>query len=204
LNRPVFRQSGTRKTCNVPDIPFLSIIRYRRSLRLKRFLTARRPCIGSSFFIIILLVSALTGCTASRAIMYDGPEVEPGKQAVIRGDRSAERKIVIIAVNGSLTTNFFGYKTHGWPGEVAVLPGTHNLSAQIQYPFSHLSATRLWVITEAGESYVIKSRSKGYAITIWIENERTGKIAGGLIQNDNEPKRNDCPERERGDLGRCS
>jgi len=161
-------------------------------VQLRRLMTTHRFYVCSSFIMILLLTLIMSGCTASRVIMYDGSEVEPGKQAVIRGDceHSGEWGIKIVSVDGDLTTNFFGYTFHGWPNEVAVLPGKHDISALTEFRFaSSRPAMRLWLIAEAGERYVVKTRSKGYAVTMWIENERTGQRAGGVSGSGDEPKK---------------
>ena len=166
---------------------------------LRRLLMTGRPSICSSFVIIFLLALTMAGCAASRVVMYDGAEVDSSKHAIIRADPeqsgrsfSTKGRIGIVRVDGSSTTNFFSYAAHGWAGEVAVLPGKHEMVVRVDYPLSYAMGL-LWLVAEAGESYVVKARSKGYSSFIWIENERTGQPTGGVSGSEDEPKQQNGP-----------
>lgn len=141
--------------------------------------------------IIALIVFAITGCATPKVRMYPGREVEASKQAVIRVAQRGESwsQIGITKVDGKNTVNFFTYLFNGgkWAGEVYVLPGKHRIIAQINNGPS-LATGDIWLVAEQGETYVLKALTKGYAVSMWMENKRTGQKVGGITGSDDEPK----------------
>jgi hypothetical protein len=158
-------------------------------MHLQRSMMPYRPNIRSSFLIVFLLALTLLGC-ASRVIMYEGKEIEAGKQAIIRVEQEdpTDGFLGILSVDGR-STNSIGHLFSGLATEVAVLPGKHTIFLRIDYPFS-FAATKLWLVAEAGVVYVAKCSSKWNSVAIWIENERTGQPVGGVSGSDDEPKGN--------------
>ena len=131
----------------------------------------------SSVSLIAMIVS---GCAAPKGKMYLGEEVEDSKRAVIRSEQwSSGQKIVDIRRvdgkgTGDLLTFFFSGKS---AGEVYVLPGKHNIIVEARYVSAYAVAD-LGLVAEPGEIYVVRARTEGYRIKIWIENERTGQPVG--------------------------
>ncbi len=144
-----------------------------------------------SFLIGMLMILTLTGCATPKVKMYPGEEVEASKQAVVRVNQreSSRGKLGITKVDGNITVNMFKFLFNGgkWAGEVYVLPGKHRIMARIDYGLSFAGGA-MWLIAEPGETYLLKALSNGYAVTMWLENERTGQKVGGIIGSDDEPK----------------
>ena len=145
--------------------PVILTVRHRRYFVRMRSYSSLSCCWSySSLMAILLSALVVSGCASPKVRMYQGVEVEANRQAIIRGDEhtSGGGIIGIVSVDGETTTDFFTYGFHGgkWAGEVSVLPGKHSIIARIEYPFSHAMAY-LWLVAEAGESYVIKARSEG-------------------------------------------
>ena len=46
----------------------------------------------------------------------------------------------------------------------------------------------LWFVGEAGNSYLVRPGQTGDGLTVWIEDERTGKPVGGVRGSADEPK----------------
>jgi len=139
--------------------------------------------------ITILSLALVSGCAAPKVKMYPGNEVEESQRAVIKADKQFSGRIDIYSVDGKKTSNYFATLAHGGNAavEVYVLPGKHNITAQVRYLVSY-AFVEMWLVAEAGESYVIKARSEGFSVTMWIENERTGKPVGGIKGSDDEPR----------------
>jgi hypothetical protein len=95
-----------------------------------------------------------------------------------------------VRVDGERTLNaFYYFLTQVRVEEVHVLPGKHRLIVRVEYPRSSTFATGdLWLLAWPGDAYVIKVRSQGYAIYMWLENECTGQRVGGVTGSDDEPK----------------
>jgi hypothetical protein len=145
-----------------------------------------------TFTLVLLLIFAISGCAATqKARMYSGEAVDANKQSVIRADRRAPNtRFHIISVDGERTlTDFYYFLTQGRVEEVHVLPGKHRLITRIDNLRSNMHAMGdLWLIAEPGESYILKARSQGYRVYMWLENERTGQRVGGVTGSDDEPK----------------
>jgi len=157
---------------------------------LGRLLMTCRSHTDSSFIAILILLLALTlsGCAGPRVVMYQGPELDAGKHATIRAIQQIpeDGTLSIVSVDGVRTASFFSDPA----GEVAVLPGKHDVVVQMVYPFSY-AREKLWLVAEAGERYVVKSRSPSWnTVAMRMENERTGELTGGVSGSDDEPKKN--------------
>ena len=46
----------------------------------------------------------------------------------------------------------------------------------------------LWLVGEAGGSYLVKVDQSGDGVRMWLEDERTGKPVGGARGSADEPK----------------
>jgi hypothetical protein len=157
---------------------------------LRRLLMTYRSRTDPSFIAILILLFALTlsGCAGPRVVMYQGPELDASKHATIRAIQQIPQDgtLSIVSVDGKPTDGFFSMMA----SEVAVLPGKHDLVVSMAYPFSYARA-KLWLVAEAGERYVVKSRSPSWnTVAMWIENERTGQPTGGVSGSEDEPKKN--------------
>jgi hypothetical protein len=135
---------------------------------------------------IVLLTVTIISCSPAKVKMYKGAEVEYSKQAIIRADVQEERKgiITILQVNGEYTRGFL--KGVG-ASEVYLLPGKHELVARLSRGTSY-GFSNLWLIAEAGETYIVKARIEGYSVKMWLENARTGQKVGGEINSGDKPK----------------
>ncbi len=135
-------------------------------------------------FISALLVSlTICGCYSSNMKMYEGKEVTPDKRATIRCSEPQSGKIFIFEVDGKRTS-----LVHlQFPYEVYVLPGKHDIVIDSYY-FGGEALANLWLVAEAGETYIIKSVRKGNWCSMWIENKRTRQPVGGPKDSSDEPK----------------
>ena len=70
---------------------------------------------------------------------------------------------------------------------VYMLPGKHTFRLRYRGPGTTVTAN-LWLVAEAGGSYLIKAAQTGDGVRIWIEDEKTGKPAGGIRGSPDEPK----------------
>ena len=74
--------------------------------------------------------------------------------------------------------------------------GLAPLEAQLRYALLQLRyrgpgaavTAHLWLVTEAGGSYLIKAGQTGDGLKVWIEDEKTGKPTGGVRGSADEPK----------------
>jgi len=114
--------------------------------------------------------------------MYPGEALEAGKQAIIRSDNETGDHIGIFKVDNKITT-----LSPIRAREVSVLPGKHTIFVIVEYPFSHASGS-LWLIAEPGGRYIVKESSDWRRVTMWIEDEKTGKKVGGITGSDDEPQ----------------
>jgi hypothetical protein len=132
-------------------------------------------------FIILWSCFAFTGCT-THVQMYPGEALEAGKQAIIRSDNETGDHIGIFKVDNKITT-----LSPIRAREVSVLPGKHTIFVLVEYPFSHASGS-LWLVAEPGGRYIVKESSDWRRVTMWIEDEKTGKKVGGITGSDDEPQ----------------
>lgn len=136
-------------------------------------------------FVSALLVALTsTGCVSGVKKMYDGPEVSPDKRAVIKISKETDGVTRMIQIDNKKTFFLLAFTT---PEQVQVLPGKHNINVMVQCLLGAASSD-IWLVAEAGETYVVKSKIKFDLVRIWMENERTGLPVGGIVGSSDEPK----------------
>lgn len=142
---------------------------------------------------LLLIVLSFTGCASIKVQMYPGnPQTD--QHAMIHGERITScvtaPRIQILRVDGTRTMSFFKFIIRGcsaWPDTAYVLPGKHVFS--IFYPQAGFQFVQdIWLIAKPQEEYVIRHRFVGYSPQIWVEEEKTGKVVGGLVGSADEPK----------------
>jgi len=143
---------------------------------------------------IVVLLLALAGCAPAPVVqLYPGPTLAPSQHVVVRvdlrGRAFAGERIDIQQVDGKPTLTFGEGIMSSSSGAEAVylLPGKHILQLRYRGPGAAVTA-HLWLVTEAGGSYLIKAGQTGDGLKVWIEDEKTGKPTGGVRGSADEPK----------------
>lgn len=143
---------------------------------------------------LFLLVVALAGCAAAPVTqLYPGPTLAPSQQVIVRvdlrGRAFAGERIDIQQVDDKATLSFGEGIMSSSSGAQAVyiLPGKHTLRLRYRGPGAAVT-TNLWLVGEAGGSYLVKAEKTGDGLKVWIEDEKTGKPAGGVRGSPDEPK----------------
>jgi len=142
---------------------------------------------------IVILLLALAGCAAPVVKMYDGPVLAPSQQVILRVDQRgrtfAGERVDIQQVDEKSTLSFGEGILSSSSGAQAVymLPGKHTVQLRYRGPGAAVTA-HLWLVAEAGGSYLIKAGQTGDGLKVWIEDEKTGKPTGGVRGSPDEPK----------------
>jgi hypothetical protein len=142
---------------------------------------------------IVALLLALAGCAAPVAKMYDGPVLAPSQQVVLRVEQrgrtfAGERvDIQLVDEKRTLDTGEGILSSSSGAQAVYLLPGKHTLRLRYRGPGTAVRAN-LWLVGEAGGSYLVKVDQQGDGVRIWIEDEKTGKPVGGVRGSADEPK----------------
>lgn len=142
---------------------------------------------------IVILLLALAGCAAPVVKMYDGPVLAPSQQVILRVDQRgrtfAGERVDIQQVDEKSTLSFGEGILSSSSGAQAVymLPGKHTVQLRYRGPGAAVTA-HLWLVGEAGGSYLIKAGQTGDGLKVWIEDEKTGKPTGGVRGSADEPK----------------
>lgn len=92
-----------------------------------------------------------------------------------------DQRLYISKIDNEGTFSFFYsiISNQMFPESAYVLPGRHYIS--INYRNLNWYANgQLWLDAEKGETYIVRKAMKNYEIRFWIENERTGKLVGGI------------------------
>ena len=143
---------------------------------------------------LFLSVLALAGCVpAPVAQVYPGPTLAPSQHVIVRvdlrGRAFASQRIDIEQVDDkpTLATAEGIMSSSSGAQAVYMLPGKHTLRLRYRGPGTAVRAN-LWLEGEAGGSYLVKVDQQGDGVRIWIEDEKTGKPAGGVRGSADEPK----------------
>jgi hypothetical protein len=143
---------------------------------------------------IAVLLLALAGCAVAPVTqMYPGPTLAPAQHVIVRveqrGRAFASERVDIQQVDGKATLSFGEGILSSSSGAQAVyiLPGKHTLQLRYRGPGAAVTAN-LWLVAEAGNSYLVKAGQTGDGLKVWIEDEKTGKPAGGVRGSADEPK----------------
>ena len=145
-------------------------------------------------FPVIVLVLALASCAAPVVQMYEGPTLASSQQVLVRVDQRgrtmASERVDIEQVDGKRTLGLGEGILSTATGAQAVymLPGKHTLQLRYRGPGGVRVTAHLWLVAEAGNSYLVKAAQTGDGAKIWIEDERSGKQAGGIRGSPDEPK----------------
>jgi uncharacterized protein YceK len=141
--------------------------------------------------ILFLVTIIISGCATPMVKMYSGAKLPGNQQATIRGSDNADKNTYtrIARVDDERTVDLFTYLFDGgrWAYEVYVLPGKHHIVAKKDIG-SQFAWGNLWLVADPGETYIVKVRTEGYSVKMWLENERTGQKVGGIIGDNSEPK----------------
>ena len=143
--------------------------------------------------IAAVLLIALAGCAAPVAKMYDGPMLAPSQHVLVRVDQRgrtfASERVDIQQVDDKATIAMGEGLISASSGAEAVymLPGKHTLRLRYRGPGAAVTSN-LWFVGEAGNTYVVKAGQTGDGIKVWLEDEKTGKPAGGVRGSADEPK----------------
>ena len=144
-------------------------------------------------FTLIVLTLALTSCAAPVVQLYEGPTLAPSQQVVVRveqrGRTFVNERVDIEAVDDKRALSIPDEILSSSRGAQAVymLPGKHTLRLRYRGPGTTAIAN-LWLVGEAGGSYLVKGAQTGEGVKIWIEDEKTGKPVGGVRGSADEPK----------------
>jgi hypothetical protein len=147
-----------------------------------------KPCFCRSFLLIVLVLClSAFGCATSTK--SPAPETDDSRQSVIKVDsaRVGQGRLQITKVDDDPTVGYWRRMSGHFVGEVRVAPGEHRIWAKLDYGTS-FAWGHLWLVAEPAEVYVLKVRSQGYSVLMWIENERTGQLVGGYVKSPNEQK----------------
>jgi len=144
-------------------------------------------------FPVIVLTLALAACAAPVVQLYEGPTRAQSEHVLVRVDQRgrtfASERVDIETVDGKRTLSIPDEILSSSRGAQAVymLPGKHTLRLRYRGPGTTAIAN-LWLVGEAGASYIVKGAQTGEGVKIWIEDEKTGKPAGGVRGSPDEPK----------------
>ena len=136
---------------------------------------------------------ALAGCAAPVVQMYEGPTLAPSQQVIVRAESRGRtfvgERIDIQQVDDKPTLKTAEGIMSSSSGAQAVylLPGKHTLRLRYRGPGAAVTAN-LWLVGEAGNSYLVKGGQTGDGLKVWIEDEKTGKPVGGVRSSADEPK----------------
>jgi len=143
---------------------------------------------------LFLSVLALVGCAPAPVTqVYPGPTLAPSQHVIVRvdlrGRAFASQRIDIEQVDDkpTLATAEGILSSSSGAQAVYMLPGKHTLRLRYRGPGTAVRAN-LWLVGEAGGSYLVKVDQQGDGVRIWIEDEKTGKPAGGVRGSADEPK----------------
>ena len=143
---------------------------------------------------LFLSVLALVGCAPAPVTqVYPGPTLAPSQHVIVRvdlrGRAFASQRIDIEQVDDkpTLATAEGIMSSSSGAQAVYMLPGKHTLRLRYRGPGTAVRAN-LWLVGEAGGSYLVKVDQQGDGVRIWIEDEKTGKPAGGVRGSADEPK----------------
>ena len=143
---------------------------------------------------LFLSVLVLAGCVAAPVTqMYEGPTLAPSQHVIVRvdlrGRAFAGERIDIQQVDDrpTLGTGEGILSSSSGAQAVYMLPGKHTLRLRYRGPGAAVTAN-LWLVGEAGGSYLVKAGQTGDGLKVWIEDEKTGKPAGGVRGSADEPK----------------
>ena len=143
---------------------------------------------------LFLSVLALVGCAPAPVTqVYPGPTLAPSRHVIVRvdlrGRAFASQRIDIEQVDDkpTLATAEGIMSSSSGAQAVYMLPGKHTLRLRYRGPGTAVRAN-LWLVGEAGGSYLVKVDQQGEGVRIWIEDEKTGKPAGGVRGSADEPK----------------
>jgi len=145
----------------------------------------------------IALVSGfllLAACAAPVVQMYEGPTLAPSQQVLVRveqrGRTFASERVDIEQVDGKPTLGTGEGILSAATGAqgVYMLPGKHTLQLRYRGPGGARVTAHLWLVAEAGASYLVKGAQMGDGVKIWIEDEKTGQPVGGVRGSPDEPK----------------
>ena len=143
---------------------------------------------------LFLSVLALVGCAPAPVTqVYPGPTLAPSRHVIVRvdlrGRAFASQRIDIEQVDDkpTLATAEGIMSSSSGAQAVYMLPGKHTLRLRYRGPGTAVRAN-LWLVGEAGGSYLVKVDQQGDGVRMWIEDEKTGKPAGGVRGSADEPK----------------
>jgi len=143
---------------------------------------------------VFLSVIALAGCAAAPVTqLYPGPTLAPSQHVIVRvdlrGRAFASQRVDIEQVDDkpTLGTGEGILSSSSGAQAVYMLPGKHTLRLRYRGPGTAVRAN-LWLVGEAGGSYLVKVDQQGDGVRLWIEDEKTGKPAGGVRGSADEPK----------------
>lgn len=145
-------------------------------------------------YAVIALVLALASCAAPVVQMYEGPTLAPSQQVLVRVDQRgrtmASERVDIEQVDDKRTLGVGEGILSTATGAQAVytLPGKHTLRLRYRGPGGVRVTANLWLVAEAGGSYLVKAAQTGDGAKIWIEDEKTGRPVGGVRGSPDEPK----------------
>jgi hypothetical protein len=143
---------------------------------------------------LFLSVLVLAGCAAAPVTqMYPGPTLASSQHVIVRveqrGRAFASERVDIQQVDDKATLAMAEgiFSSSSGAEAVYLLPGKHTLRLRYRGPGAAVT-TNLWLIGEAGGSYLVKAGQTGDGLKVWIEDEKTGKPVGGVRGSADEPK----------------
>ena len=123
--------------------------------------------------------------------MYSGPKLSKSQVATIKSSvrqdvYGAKKETFVMEVDGNRVVMKIKSTFAGFPTEVYILPGKHNLILA-RYHGTLLASQMVWIAVEPGKTYVAKSTDKGYRVNFFLVDEETGLKVGGSKGSSDEP-----------------
>lgn len=134
------------------------------------------------YCLVTIVVSVLVGCATGRP-SYQQPAGDSSSLATLR---MSEKFLGIILIDGAVSMSMSQLVFSGYPGTYIVTPGKRRVRA---IWFKAENRMDLWVLAEPGKEYLLRGKfENGTRFRLWFEDTSNGKVVGGLVGSEDEPK----------------
>jgi len=133
--------------------------------------------------VVTLAATMLAGCTSTRP-RYQQPAGDPSSLATLK---MSQRHLGIFAIDGAdaLSVSQYVFSGQGFPESYYVTPGKHTVLA---IDGGRENSMTLWILAEPGKEYLLRMESGDHRYRMWFEDASNGRVVGGLVGSDDEPK----------------